>query len=129
MQRRIHSKMHCGRCDAKACPPSWNEYFGRITNMIDVTRRRLLFTMLGVASANFLSTSRGISVAADSRPIIGAIRWDAWYDPDGNVGRVVEESLGPQEFHDRMPFFGREIDGNHVRIDGYSQTIFDQEIR
>ena len=62
-------------------------------------------------------------------PIIGAIRWDAWYDPtEGRVARSVEESLGPAKYHLRMPFFGREVSRDRVRINGYSQAVLDQEI-
>jgi hypothetical protein len=61
--------------------------------------------------------------------MIGAIRWDAWYDPaDGHVAQAVEKSLGPAEFHYRMPFFGSETGPDSVRINGDSQEIMDQEI-
>lgn len=64
-----------------------------------------------------------------TRPSIGAIRWDAWYDPsDGTVAVAVEDALGPARYHLRMPFFGRETDFDRVRIDGYSQVTMDEEI-
>jgi len=69
------------------------------------------------------------STPPSQRPLIGAIRWDAWYDPvDGKVAQSVERSLGPAEFHYRMPFFGQETGPNSVRINGDSQSIIDKEI-
>src|SRR5215207_9766236 len=64
-----------------------------------------------------------------SGPDIGAIRWDAWYDPGrGTVAKAVEDTLGPAKYHFRMPFFGKKLSPNQVRINGYSQAIIDQEI-
>src|SRR5207249_1207944 len=69
------------------------------------------------------------SAAQFARPMIGAIRWDAWYDPkDGKVAKAVEEALGPAKYHFRMPFFGSETGSDSVRINGHSQATMDQEI-
>jgi hypothetical protein len=86
----------------------------------------------------FLRIVAGVAVVAAAprrvwptshRPSVGAIRWDAWYDPeDGRVAQAMETALGAQEYHDRMPFFGRELGPDSVRIDGYSQEVLDQEI-
>ncbi|MGA2793253.1 MAG: hypothetical protein ABSE69_06910, partial [Roseiarcus sp.] len=40
----------------------------------------------------------------------------------------MEAALGPAPYHDRMPFFGREIAPDSVRIDGDSQDVIDREI-
>jgi len=70
-----------------------------------------------------------INSSSRGRPMVGAIRWDAWYDPaDGRVAQSVEKSLGPSEYHYRMPFFGRATGANSVRIDGDYQDIMDREI-
>lgn len=70
------------------------------------------------------------------RPLIGAIRWDAWHTPwsrvqpgadDGPV-RAMELSLGPRRYQWRLPFFGHLVSDSEVRIDGYTQAIVDQEI-
>jgi len=67
--------------------------------------------------------------AGMKRPSVGAIRWDAWYDPaDGGVERAMETALGPRRYHDRMPFFGQETGPDSVRINGRTQAIIDQEI-
>ena len=64
---------------------------------------------------------------AEARPIVGAIRWDAWYGQGGPVAEV-ERSLGPRKFHFRLPFFARMLAADVVRINGDSQEIIDKEI-
>lgn len=90
------------------------------------TRRGLLQILSGCAAAAFAPS---FARSRTSRPSVGAIRWDAWYDPtDGKVARAVEAALGPARYHDRMPFFGRETGADSVRIDGDSQAVIDREI-
>lgn len=60
------------------------------------------------------------------RPVVGAIRWDAW--TGGPITRQVERTLGPQKYHARLPWFAEVIGENHVRIDGGRQTVMDREI-
>ena len=62
-----------------------------------------------------------------TRPIVGAIRWDAWYGGPGPCA-AVEKSLGPKHFHDRLPFFAQVISDTEVRIAGDTQEIMDREI-
>lgn len=71
-----------------------------------------------------------------ARPLVGAIRWDAWHTPwsrvqegadDGPV-RAMERSLGPGRYHWRLPFFAQVVGPDEVRIDGYTQEIIDREI-
>jgi hypothetical protein len=89
------------------------------------TRRRLLQILTGGAAA----LAPGFARSRTNRPSVGAIRWDAWYDPaDGAVARAMEAALGPARYHDRMPFFGRETGPDSVRIDGDSQAVMDREI-
>lgn len=62
---------------------------------------------------------------------VGAIRWDAWTgEPrQGNdVGMQVERSLGPQHWHDRLPFFARVLSESAVEVRANTQAIMDQEI-
>jgi hypothetical protein len=61
------------------------------------------------------------------RPLVGAIRWDAWQD-NGSVRAAVEKALAPSQWHYRLPFFARITGLNSVQIDGNSQAIMDQEI-
>ncbi|WP_131194746.1 hypothetical protein [Lichenihabitans psoromatis] len=95
--------------------------------MSKVTRRQVL----GAALAGSLGAALApmARAATGGAPIVGAIRWDAWYDPDGQIGKAVEASLGPSQFHSRMPFFGKATDADHVRIDGNHQDVMDREIQ
>jgi hypothetical protein len=67
------------------------------------------------------------STAYAERPLVGAIRWDAWQESE-KVRAAVEKSLGPAHWHSRLPFFARVTGPNSVLIDGNSQAIMDQEI-
>ncbi len=58
--------------------------------------------------------------------LVGAIRWDAWVD--GDITHQVELSLGPQKYHQRLPWYAEVITDSTVRIDGSSQQVMDQEI-
>ena len=65
--------------------------------------------------------------AGQARPIVGAIRWDAWYGRGGPVAEV-ERSLGPKKFHFRLPFFAHVLGDDKVSINGDSQETIDKEI-
>ena len=60
-------------------------------------------------------------------PIVGAIRWDAWYG-DGSATKAVEASLGQPKYYFRLPWFARVVGEGRVSINGDSQTIVEQEI-
>ena len=60
-------------------------------------------------------------------PPVGAIRWDAWTG-DTPVGQQVERSLGPEEWHYRLPFFAQEISSAEVRVRENTPAIMDREI-
>lgn len=61
-----------------------------------------------------------------TRPIVGAIRWDAW--TGGEITAQVERTLAPQKYHHRLPWFAQVEGDGKVRIDGSAQEIMDQEI-
>lgn len=72
---------------------------------------------------------------ASPRPLVGAIRWDAWHAPRSNApltaidpATAMERSLGPKPYHYRVPFFATIVSDNEVKIGGYTQSIVDQEI-
>ncbi len=67
-----------------------------------------------------------LSQEAQSRPIVGAIRWDAWMG--GEITVQVERTLGPQKYHYRLPWFAEVLGDDQVRIDGSPQEIMDREI-
>lgn len=54
---------------------------------------------------------------------LGIIRWDLWHN-----NSVTTNSLNPNTYHDRIPFFGKETGLNSVSIAGSSQSIINQEI-
>ena len=60
------------------------------------------------------------------RPIVGAIRWDAW--TGGPITDQVARTLGPEKYHDRLPWFAKVIDARTVAIDGSPQDVMDREI-
>lgn len=60
------------------------------------------------------------------RPIVGAIRWDAW--TGGEITVQVERTLAPQRYRHRLPWFAESLSDRDVRIDGGRQVILDQEI-
>ncbi|GEM_PF-847648 len=60
---------------------------------------------------------------------VGAIRWDAWFDPDkGGAAQEVEYALSQQQYHWRAPFFSKIASDTSIRILGYDQEVLDQEI-
>lgn len=97
----------------------------------------------------FVYTS-GKMQAQESDPLVGAIRWDAWYGnvpdsslpdpasrpgmesakiPGPNPGGEAARNLKPQRWEYRRPFFSREDDhGNLLEINGNRQEVMDQEI-
>ncbi|MBN2296238.1 MAG: hypothetical protein JXM70_27660 [Pirellulales bacterium] len=62
----------------------------------------------------------------NERPIVGAIRWDAW--TGGSVTEQVERTLGPAKYHSRLPWFAKIVDDKTVKIHGGRQTVMDREI-
>ena len=65
---------------------------------------------------------------SSARPIVGAIRWDAWVGDDHAVGATFEANLDPNQWHCRVPFYGEEVGPNEINANGDSQQIMDQEI-
>lgn len=63
---------------------------------------------------------------AQDKPIVGAIRWDAW--TGGPVTEQVERTLGPKKYQDRLPWFAQVVDDATARIDGSPQAVMDREI-
>jgi len=70
--------------------------------------------------------SSAVTFAQTSRPLVGAIRWDAW--TGGGVTEQVERTLGPEKYHSRLPWFAEVIDDKTVKIDGNRQVVMDREI-
>lgn len=72
----------------------------------------------------------GLSHAAEpmqARPLVGAIRWDAWYSDKGPV-KEVERTLGQPKYHFRLPWFAEVQGGDKVRINGDTDEVMRREI-
>ncbi len=67
------------------------------------------------------------ATASHGRPLVGAIRWDAWQE-NGDIQATVERTLGPSHWHYRLPFFARVTGSNSVAINGNTPAIMNQEI-
>lgn len=60
--------------------------------------------------------------------LVGAIRWDAWFHSTADTIRTaIEASLGPSQYHWRLPFFATETGTDSVTISG-QQSDMDTEI-
>lgn len=47
---------------------------------------------------------------------------------DDRIGLIVERTLGPATWHDRLPFFAIELNNDSVQVRGNTQQVIDQEI-
>lgn len=80
------------------------------------------------ATANTYVTSTPSFVGNTDGAIVGALRWDAWYHPtEDTIRTAVETSLGPSEYHWRLPFFATEPTAESAVIAG-TQSDMDAEI-
>ena len=68
-----------------------------------------------------------LTCSAHAAPLVGAIRWDAWYGADGPV-LAVEKSLGPPKYHWRLPWFATVTGEATVKINGDRPEIMAREI-
>jgi hypothetical protein len=62
------------------------------------------------------------------RPLVGAIRWDAWVGDLNPVGLEVEATLSPQQYHHRVPFYGEELGVSSIRARCTTQACADEEL-
>jgi len=96
-----------------------------------MNRRAASPWLAGLAVLASVQAAEPVSTESDmkqQRPIVGAIRWDAWHGDQGVPGQAVERALGPKRWHARIPFFGKVVSDTQVEIRGYSQEIVDREI-
>ena len=84
---------------------------------------------LSVTSISF-GACAVLSFASQSSecPKIGAIRWDAWYGDKDATGTAVQQSLGAQRWHYRLPFCAKVLSAFMVQMECATQTVIDQEI-
>jgi len=68
--------------------------------------------------------SAGLAIPSSAPKIaVGAIRWDAWWE-GGHYARF----LAPQEWRDRLPWYGRAVSNTEVEVVGDRQAVMDREI-
>ncbi|MCS3448119.1 hypothetical protein [Bradyrhizobium elkanii] len=99
-----------------------------------LTRR--LFLALGSAGALSYTVTRTLAAqqvaTRTDRPLVGALRWDAWYAPGSTPTKAVETSLSPQQYHWRVPFFAKETTGksrSEIAFPEITQQTIDKEIK
>jgi len=85
----------------------------------------IIFFLVNTVIAQMNATSKIAKL-----PLIGAIRWDGWYygSSSDDITAILEKTLAPKRFHNRLPFFAKEISDDSVYINGSSQEVMDQEI-
>jgi hypothetical protein len=88
--------------------------------------KRSLVPVIALATL-LLAPLTALNAAENTPPVVGAIRWDAWYGDSGPV-KHTEISLGPPKYHFRLPWFARVIGEGKVSINGDSQEIMEREI-
>lgn len=59
---------------------------------------------------------------------LGVIRWDAWVGDLSGEGLVVEQTMSPNQYHDRLPFYGVELGPSSVQVRATTQAVIDAEI-
>ena len=102
--------------------------------------------LLPMAAASFGAGSpqqRGSPQAArpavDEPPLVGAIRWDAYFDwqaaqtlhgdtTAGVVGKTTQYDMSPTKYHFRVPFFGEEINSTAIVANGDTDDAMAQEL-
>ncbi|WP_271504858.1 hypothetical protein [Bradyrhizobium sp. CCBAU 11357] len=92
-----------------------------------LTRRSFLTTVASVA----LAKSCPGAEPSGKRPLVGAIRWDAWYAPGSSVTAAVEKALSPPQYQWRAPFFAKVPPSLNAQVElpHASQSLIDLEIQ
>ena len=87
----------------------------------------LLAVMLAAAAFG-QTTTEDCPASSAGRVLVGAIRWDAWHGPASKVGLMVEKTLAPAHWHDRLPFYARVVDDHTVEVRANTRDVMDKEI-
>jgi hypothetical protein len=89
-----------------------------------LTRRQLVWLAICAAAGPKLARA---ATKAD-RPLVGAIRWDAWYAPGSEVTSAVERTLSLPRYRQRLPFFAKQDDAGQAHLPPITQGLMDLEI-
>ena len=85
-----------------------------------------LLSFIGILSSEAEPSTE--SSLGSETPIIGAIRWDAWYG-EGVVTKAVEKTLGQPKYHHRLPWFARPLGQDQVQINGDTAEVMAREVK
>jgi len=96
--------------------------------MIDAWKVSCLVVLFSIDPSTVIDEVTAGEPGSAGRPLVGAIRWDAWHGDRGMPGRAVEKSLGPKEWRYRLPFFAKELPDGKVELRGDTQEVMDREI-
>jgi hypothetical protein len=86
----------------------------------------VIWAIAGCRASDATCPSVAADKASSARPVVGAIRWDAWA-PGATADQHIA-FLGPPRWRYRLPFYGVELDSNTVSIMPNTQAVMDQEI-
>jgi hypothetical protein len=77
-----------------------------------------------VAICALLSVAHGYADGrGGDRPLVGAIRWDAWTD-----WGLYSGALAPRQWHYRLPFYAKIVSDSQVQVRGDNAEVMDREI-
>jgi hypothetical protein len=94
---------------------------------MSLTRRSLLASVSALAIyGSSSSLAESISI---KRPLVGAIRWDAWYAPGSVVTTAVQKTLAPADYRWRLPFFAEAHSNAPPTFPTASRPEIELEIR
>jgi|EP01047_Picozoa_sp_COSAG01_P043639 hypothetical protein len=95
-------------------------------------------SLLGLLLLLAVATAAEAEPQGQPLPIVGAIRWDAYFGQPGMaefddinagiVARATTYDMSPSKWHYRVPFFGKELNGSAIVANGDSATVMGQEI-
>jgi hypothetical protein len=96
-------------------------------SLVAPARRKLLLQLAAwaVAAPSAVFAQRG---EQPGRPLVGALRWDAWYVPGSEPTTAVERSLSPPQYQARLPFFAHRDARNQVSLPALSPNLMELEI-
>src|SRR5207249_2833996 len=89
--------------------------------------RRTLLSQLAAWTLAAPAAVSALRAEPSDRPLVGALRWDAWYVPGSEPTTAVERSLAPPQYQSRLPFFARRDIDNHVSLPALSPNQMDLE--
>lgn len=93
--------------------------------------RRAVVASLAANLVPPVFSRRSFAATVKLRPLVGAIRWDAWYSPGSAPTEAVENSLSPEKYRWRAPFFARSSarDSASLSFPPVTAEEMDKEIR